>query len=581
MRKKGEINRLNKLLHLGVIQNQFPGMRHTRLDYTMTMLYLTHRLKEARLEGLSPESKVGSIRLSGRDTLQILALISNIGHLPGTFAVEKGVMRFIVGNNLRDTLIEQAELDNDIQIDYLNLNKVLALVKLKKWRKDYEGSARGREIFDAAIILLSELITQPGTEHRRKVFGYFNLVRRVSYQLVDCIYVNLPIKIEYANFIDQLPVSSQNVLALIDQYTRIVYTQIYHAENACKQAALWTEAVYESLSKKVRDPKSVLKKVFMWLEKALLEDLKINPQDNQGLDRVLTVTIPHAFYTKFLTESFVTMCVDSLELNLADFLRSAKTTMLYIPGLRDPVMGETSAGELRFNVFMTDNSSKEDHLKILGKTLVWCYRNFGSSYGIGILVKAAFQAILQTASGKGNDEVLLDIAPDDFFKSDDFVLNLLPEDRLNMFGASRLHKKNALKLFKSGANKEWPRPKRERFFECKALRELTKKVWEISRPGLARFHVIIPAQIKVKEVSNNRDICEFDGALMRLSVRGKNISKITLFLLEAKSGKKASGGKAKGELQKKLKRLNEFSVKVKYRKLGNRTKSAYAIVDLF
>ena len=111
MREKGEINRLNKLLHLGVIQDQFPGMRHTRLDYTMTMLYLTHRLKKARREGLSPESRVGSIRLSGRDTLQILALISNIGHLPGTFAVEKGVMRFIVKNDLLDILIkEQSKL---------------------------------------------------------------------------------------------------------------------------------------------------------------------------------------------------------------------------------------------------------------------------------------------------------------------------------------------------------------------------------------------------------------------------------------------------------------------------------------
>ncbi len=41
--KKGEIDRLNNLPHLGVIQCLFPGMRHTRLDYVKTMLYFIQR----------------------------------------------------------------------------------------------------------------------------------------------------------------------------------------------------------------------------------------------------------------------------------------------------------------------------------------------------------------------------------------------------------------------------------------------------------------------------------------------------------------------------------------------------------
>lgn len=586
MVKKGEIDRLDKLLHLGVIQSQFPGMRHTRLDYTMTMLHLTQQLREAGWEGLSSKPKVGSIRLSGRDSLQILALVSNIGHLPGTFAVEKGIMHFIVNKNLTNDFKEHAKLNRDIHIDYSTLNKVLALIKLRKWIKDEKHKKR-KELLQAAIELLSELVTsKPSTEHRRKVFEYFNLVRRVSYQLIDCIYVNLPIKIEYGDFINQLHVLSQrerleNVLALIDHYTRIVYAQIYHAESARKQLALCAKSTYESLSTQVNaDPGSVLQKeVCKWLKKSEWDGLGIGHQGEQNLDNILSVTLPHAPFVNFLTESFVDKNVDELELDLSTFLGSPEITVLYIPGLRDLFTGETSPGELRFDVFITHILSIKDRLKILGKTLVWCYRNFGSAWGIGIFNKAVFQSLLQTALGNVNSEVLLNIAPDDFFRDDSIFV---PEDKLKMFHAAISQKKEASKLFRNKEDTKWDQAKKERFFECKALKELIKKEWEPPRPGLAQYYVVIPAQIRFKDTSKNQDICEFDAALMRLSIRGKNVSQITLFLLEAKSGKTEGSSKAKRELKSRIAKLNnKFTNNVRYRVLGGRTKGAYAKVDLF
>ncbi len=131
MQKYTEINRLKKLNHLGVIHNVFPGIRHTRWDYTITMLYLIQQLRETNIEGLSSDKRMGEIRITGRDMMQLLALSANIGHLPGTFSVEKGLMRFLLHNNeFKDKIIKIINISEEefIKIDYTNLNKMFEVV---------------------------------------------------------------------------------------------------------------------------------------------------------------------------------------------------------------------------------------------------------------------------------------------------------------------------------------------------------------------------------------------------------------------------------------------------------------------
>jgi len=94
LKRKGEIKRLERLDHLGVLHNVFAEIRHTRWDYTITMLYLIQQFSESKMEGLSASKRINGLKLSGRDMMQLLALAANIGHLPGTFGVEKGVMRY-------------------------------------------------------------------------------------------------------------------------------------------------------------------------------------------------------------------------------------------------------------------------------------------------------------------------------------------------------------------------------------------------------------------------------------------------------------------------------------------------------
>lgn len=93
----GEINRLERLKHIGALEYAFPGIAHTRWDYTVSMLYVVTRLR--RLVTNSAFALGAGNFSSMAAALQCLALLSNIGHLPGTYGVEKGVARFLLSNN--------------------------------------------------------------------------------------------------------------------------------------------------------------------------------------------------------------------------------------------------------------------------------------------------------------------------------------------------------------------------------------------------------------------------------------------------------------------------------------------------
>ena len=84
-----ETGRLKNLLHLGTLHDFFPGVDHTRWDYTLTTMYFIQLFGEAKFKGLSHTAKLSGIEISGRDMMQVMALLSNIGHLPGTFSVRK------------------------------------------------------------------------------------------------------------------------------------------------------------------------------------------------------------------------------------------------------------------------------------------------------------------------------------------------------------------------------------------------------------------------------------------------------------------------------------------------------------
>jgi len=115
------------------------------------------------------------------------------------------------------------------------------------------------------------------------------------------------------------------------------------------------------------------------------------------------------------------------------------------------------------------------------------------------------------------------------------------------------------------------------------LPKLTQAGWD-NEPhsftgSVSRFTqliALIPRRICIRK--EKQDLCEFDGAMFSIKGKRRSISRMNLFLLEAKSGRTISKNEARKQIQKKLKRLGGLYKQGRVFNLSRR--SAYAMIDL-
>ena len=97
LENNNEIRRLNCLRHLGALTSALPGARLYRWDYTVALLYFSQQLKVPKFK---TSIRLGNVNFSSLTAaLQCASLLWNIGHLPGTYAAEKGVCRYLINND--------------------------------------------------------------------------------------------------------------------------------------------------------------------------------------------------------------------------------------------------------------------------------------------------------------------------------------------------------------------------------------------------------------------------------------------------------------------------------------------------
>jgi len=146
------IKRMRNIEQLGVIHNVYEGVHHSRWEYVMTQLGLLHRLypsdKKAGgrpLEGWGLNSDIEFLdtRFSGTEVIQIWILLSNAGHLPGTFSSEKALMKYIIKDSRIKEILRNSLKDDNVKLyfDYIletediyNFNKVLSFFFLEHYR---------------------------------------------------------------------------------------------------------------------------------------------------------------------------------------------------------------------------------------------------------------------------------------------------------------------------------------------------------------------------------------------------------------------------------------------------------------
>jgi len=575
LENRGEIKRLKRLEHLGVLQDVFTGMHHTRWDYTITMLYLTQQFSESKVEGLSTEKKINDLKLSGRDMIQLLVLTTNIGHLPGTFAVEKGVMRYLIDHTYeaRKLYKKIGLLNDDInRIDYSNLNKLLLLMKLALWSSTSNKNEEKKILNSLKTLWYEMIFLDTRRNHREKIYTYFNFIRRVSYQLLDCMYVNIPLKIDYSSFIEQLPKyllerKQLNTIAeLTDNYSRIIYREIYHSSKACNSVVNWADAVHKFLARQ-NNPLKIIEK---WLGSDKINDIIETPLFETK--EIYSCNLPFRFGVNFLIDSFVDYQIEKLELSVTKLLKKEKALILYIPGLKDPLFETSTVGDMVFKVYTNKSKSIEDVIRMFGILSIWIYRKFKNHHGAGLLVKAAIEQMLQYLFSfyDLNLDVVIELPPDEFFNDNYIFIN---EDRIKIFSVGQ--KKEVLNDLKRKEDPRWTIEVKKQFAECKAVKDLAKRRMKKPIRGIGQYWIVIPGRIKFIDRTRKIDKCEFDGLLLSIITKKNKISKMILYLIEVKTGKRSSSYRAKDELKNKLKEIGIQCRVMKWMK-----RNAYAEINI-
>jgi len=360
LEQQKEIERLRNLMHLGTLEMIFPGARHTRWDYTLLQLHLANCLN---FPSMTSERKFCDIQTTGRELLQILILASNIGHLPGTFAVERGVLHALFAKDdglkgliraLKNLPFEEEDsklIERTLQKhqDYNIVHKVLALVKLSKWldTSDTIESQKLRCEELAAKLILLNLTPQIARESEARLLANLGLLRKMAYIHMDSTFLPMPIGLDFASFIRFLttsynlnsyrPINAEEIIPetfpnFIYEYEKALFSKIYHSS----KARVLVRLVGEKIKQRLLKSHAPIEEIIKWLSMSDYEEIigdraKIKSVAERYESRISITIDP------FLCEAFIEKGLLFWEEHIKSALEKSggKPVTLYLPGFGD------------------------------------------------------------------------------------------------------------------------------------------------------------------------------------------------------------------------------------------------------
>ena len=371
--KNKEVKRLNELRHLGAQSRTFQGARHARWDYTMAMLYYIQQLQ---ISGFNSKFRIGGANFSSaKSALQTLALAWNVGHLPGTFAVEKGVFRFFYDTNRlspsdlstwkfmsnpRVVLLHKAGENLLREDDYRAMSRVLAVSKLLNMCQ-----TENDKLFSLIVDFVSPYLLKARTTESAqwsKIDRSFQLVRHLAYLTLDLPFVGLQWSPSIPSLFAQTTKHDGASLFTIDSAIRetlspvekAVFDRLYHHSRARHEIAVVSGHIYSHLAKSP-DATEVVDR---WLASGLFRGLKVgNIPGSKSLRCVGTIK----FRSEFLVSSETPSAIES------DLTRY---------GFTDPVVFEyrswnaetiTEPDEIIIDLY----SRGKFESKFIGRAIVW------------------------------------------------------------------------------------------------------------------------------------------------------------------------------------------------------------------
>lgn len=554
LEKKKERRRLNSLRHLGALTHALPGIRHTRWDYTVAKLFYASLLC---VSGVNSSFKINDIEYSSLiAALQCTALIWNIGHLPGTFAVEKGVYRFLYSqnpNNPANTLEWPNPNDSMVQKimhkaneflvreDYLGLSKVLAILKLLKFSAEEEDEWFSKWVvtFAAPVLLDYE---NAGSHQWEKIRTVFPVVRHCAYLTIDYTISGLNWGPNVPSLLETLVKQSKpfreiaNIVSeILSPVERQIYQNLYHNESARKESAILSDRVFSFL-KNADDPASLISQ---WTEHNRFTQLKLGRKVSH---RRCNISASLRLRSHFSIPDSAVRIEKELkkkrfELPIASEYRSWNSDVMIEPD------------EIIIDVITMEQPTAND----VGKLMAWCiskFENFTAkpedefSLLRKIELESTYLELLGRAIGMGFPDVQVRFQPWPLAQFGIFKDFLESGSKGGIWATNAQLNDPVSKYILRDRSKRIQSKLKEAYAELRGIACLRKKLrnrWRNSTPR----HKCLLITGSIRFASEERDLIEYDGGILTVSSRA---GKMTLYGLETKS----AGTSPQITLQRKL-----------------------------
>ena len=543
---KKELRRLFQLRHLGSLSFALEGARLARWDYTAALLYFSWRFQ---LYGFNSSFNLGGEKFSSSiAALQCISLVWNIGHLPGTFATEKGVYRFLYDKNPDnpvdvlnwpfngtddiERIKSQAKRSLDVS-DYACLSRVLAVIKLLRYCKNETDKLYGLTVGFIAPFLLGYDLGH--SIQWSKLRSAFSLIRHLSYLTVDIPFSgqrwspNVPDLFDYyMNRKDKeilLEELADCIRELLSPIEKQIYDQLYHSDRARAEVSILASAVTSKLHK-ISKP-SVL--INNWSDKGLKWELKINTKKKTKVNRCVLIRLRSHFASH--PDKIVAM-----EKGLKSVGFDLSSVYKY-KAWNSETMFEPD--EILIDIIISNTPSQSD----IGRILNW-YMNEFEKYESDPSNFVEFMRKQELESGYTQ---ILSKAVEIHYPGIKVQLDPWNLDGFGLFrDVSNNNKKWGriwacraplddpyIKYLLRNRERYVPRGLTAEYSELLGLAELRrtlKRKWGKTKPRCK--WLVISASVKFQK--DGRSILEYDGALLKISSRS---GKMTWYGLETKSGK--------------------------------------------
>ena len=253
LEKKGILEKTKNTYQLGTMRFVYPGAHHTRYEYIFTQLMLISSVVTTKREKRKIDISLGSVlkeykplkcKVTGGTVMQMLALLSNMGHMYDTFTSSKILLRLLQESKANGTTFYVTYRRNLPKEVHSAFDKLLATENYYKLHlfnaihllKGFGNTPTNADICILSIKLLTQLIDPNliSNESTARIFALYKKIRKIAYLSVDMIYTpasfgaNLSQMIyTISSAVDDLFNEQSPISRSISQLEDIIHKQIY------------------------------------------------------------------------------------------------------------------------------------------------------------------------------------------------------------------------------------------------------------------------------------------------------------------------------------------------------------------